>query len=311
MSGSGGGFPPYRYAPQRTEDDIDSIRQRTADVEYERSVSESLAEILRAYNQRDAQLTNDRLNEVKALIEDFLESSIDLRFGGSISKHTYNDGMSDVDSLMLLTESIFASESPQQLLQEFESLLKGALSTDVEVESGPLAITLTYEDGLKLQLLPAIRTTTGVRIADGEGMGWSNVIHPERFAEQLTQANQQLEGRLVPTIKLVKGAVENLGLGSELKGYHVEAMAIRAFENYTGEPNTKSMLQHFFDRASNLIKAPIQDSTGQSIYIDDHLGPSNSPQREQISHQIERIAQKMREADGIRSVADWMDCIGE
>lgn len=311
MCGSGGGFSPPRYTPRQLEDQVELIREHTANAEYDRTVCESLADLLRDYNQRDSQQINDRLNRVKDLIEDYLDSSIDLRFGGSVSKHTYVNGLSDVDSLMLLRENLFSDESPQEMLGEFERLLRGALPDNVKIESGQLAITLTYPDEMQLQLLPALRTATGVRIAASDGDGWSNVIHPDRFARQLTQVNQNLERRVVPTIKLAKGAIDNIAAATGLRSHHIEAIALKSFENYSGPTNPKSMLHHFFDRASSLVHSPIQDSTGQSVYVDDYLGPSNSPQRQRISESLGRIAHRMREADSLRSVSDWLDSIGE
>lgn len=311
MCGSGGGFPPFRGTPQDIEDQVEAAKNRTADADYERDVCDSLSQQLREYNQRDSQLINDRLAEVRELVEEYLDASIDLRFGGSVDKHTYVNGLSDVDSLMLLKEGLFAAESPQQMLQEFERLLRDTLDTSIKVERGQLAITLTYEDGTEAQLLPAIKTATGVRIASSDGGGWSNVIHPDRFAGQLTKINQDRGGRVVPTIKLAKGAIDSLGLGSQLRGHHVEVMAVRAFENYTGPLNSKAMLHHFFERASSLVRGPIQDSTGQSVYVDARLGPANSPQRQSLSDNLGRIAERMRDADASRSVSDWLDCLGE
>lgn len=311
MDDSGGGGGSYIFTPQNTEDQIDSANENTSDADYEAEVSENLADLLRDYNNRDAQEINDRLNEVTGLLEDYLDSSIDLLFGGSVSKYTFINGISDVDSLMRLKETIFASESPQELLQEFENLLNRTLDPSINVERGQLAITLTFQDGMQLQLLPALQTANGLRIAASEGDSWSNVIYPERFARQLTAVNQKLSGRVVPIIKLAKGAIENLELGSDLRGYHIEAMAVKAFQNYAGPINPKALLQHFFEHASGQINSPTQDSTGQSVYIDSQLGPSNSPQRQHLSQELGRIAQRMSEADSARSVGDWLDCIGE
>ena len=63
------------------------------------------------------------------------------------------------------------------------------------VRAGNLAVTVEYADGHELQVLPAIRTKSGYRIADPAHNKWSGVLHPERFAQKLTQVNQSKAGR--------------------------------------------------------------------------------------------------------------------
>lgn len=307
MGGSGGSLPTR--TSWQVESFIKTARDRTDASDYEAAVSERLRELLSEYNQRDVETINDRLEQIKEILKDYLESSVSLRFGGSVSKHTYIDGISDVDCLLLLKPSEFDVESPQQLLLEFEKVLRDVIGMQADVKRGPLAITLTYDDGLKVQLLPALPTSTGVRIPAAEGTGWSNVVRPERFANILTDVNQRLQGGVIPVIKLVKAAVSNLGLHPELEGYHIEALAVSIFQNYQGQLNPKAMVQHFFDQASNLVSTPIRDLTGQSIYVDDYLGSRGSTQRQQIAQALRVVSQSMAEADASHSKDDWLRSI--
>lgn len=306
MGGSGGGG----YAPrteQQTESSIQSARRATESADYEAAVSERLQDLLAAYNGRDPDTINDRLEQVKEILADYLESSVTLRFGGSVSKHTYVDGISDVDCLCFLNPSKFPADSPQQLLQEFEGLLRQAMGKRADVERGALSIKLTYRDGPELQILPALRTATGVRIPSAEEDAWSQVVHPQRFAQALTDLNQKLSGKLVPAIKLVKPAISKLD--PKFKGYHIEVLAERIFQEYRGDLTSKAMVQHFFDRASELVKTPIRDMTGQSVYVDDYLGRRNSAEREAIGGALRSIAERMKEADASHSVNDWLSSI--
>ena len=112
MGGSGGGG----YTPrteQQTESTIQSARRATEYADYEAAVSERLRDLLAAYNERDIDAINNRLEQVKDALADYMESSVFLRFGGSVSKHTYIDGISDVDCLCFLNRSKFAAASPQ------------------------------------------------------------------------------------------------------------------------------------------------------------------------------------------------------
>lgn len=304
MGGSGGSLP--RRTSRQIESFIDIARERTDASDYEAAVSERLHELLSEYNQRDVDTINDRLEQVKEILADYLESSISLRFGGSVSKHTYVDGISDVDCLLLLRPSEFSTESPQQLLQELERVLRDVLGVQADVKRGALAITLTYDDGMEVQLLPAVPTSAGVRIPTAEGTGWSNVIRPERFANRLTDVNQRLQGRVIPVIKLVKAAISNLGLHPKLEGYHIEALAVSILQNYQGRLNPKAMVQHFFDRASDLVRTPIRDLTEQSVYVDDYLGSQGSTERGQIAQALRGVSQRMAEADASHSEEDWL-----
>jgi len=306
MGGSGGGG----YAPrteQQTESSIQSARRATESADYEAAVSERLQDLLAAYNGRDPDTINDRIEQVKEILGDYLESSVTLRFGGSVSKHTYVDGISDVDCLCFLNPSKLSADSPQQLLQEFEGLLRQVLGKRADVERGALSIKLTYKDGPQLQILPALRTATGVRIPSAEEDTWSQVVHPQRFAQALTDLNQKLSGKVVPVIKLVKPAINNLD--PKMKGYHIEVLAERIFQEYRGDLTAKAMVQHFFDRASDLVKTPTGDMTGQSDYVDDYLGHRNSAEREAIGKDFRNVAQRMKEADARHSVDDWLSSI--
>ena len=49
---------------------------------------------------------------------------------------------------------------------------------NTQVWTGNLAVTVKYSDGHEIQLLPAIRTRNGYRIANPTRNEWSGVIHP-------------------------------------------------------------------------------------------------------------------------------------
>ena len=111
----------------------------------------------------------------------------------------------------------------------------------------------------------------------------------------------------MPVIKLVKPVMNNLE--TKMKGYHIEVLAERIFQEYRGNLNSKDMVQHFLDRAGELVKTPAKDMTGQSIYVDDYLGQRNSAAREAIGKSLRNIVQRMKQADNDRSVEDWLRSI--
>lgn len=315
MSGGGGynGYSSGHSTRQITEGkikaDTENALNNTEKAEFEAEVNEKLKGILSNYNERDTDLVNERLNEIRDILSNYLESSIDIRRAGSWSKHTYVDGVSDVDCLFILNSSAFTGESPNQLLDELEGHLQRKLQ-GATVERGNLSLKVTYATGPELQILPALKNEKGLRIPSGFNNEWSRIINPERFANTLTETNQKLNGNLIPVVKLVKGVVSGNGFTSNLKGYHIEALAVEIFQGYEGERTRKAMLEYFFTKAHDLVKKPMKEMSGQSQYIDDYLGNSGSSERESVSGELKNISEKMTSANKKLSADDWFKSIG-
>ena len=310
MCGSSGKFGPY--VPGQVDSQVQTSRRNTEEAEYDQEIGERLRDFSRDVNEpRDVATINERLAEIKQIIEEYIDDTIALRFGGSVSRRTYVEGLSDVDELVLLKPEQFSADDPQDLLREFETLLRRMLPATVLVERGDLAVTLKYaDDDLELQLLPALGTATGVRIASTEGDGWSSVIHPDRFARRLTQINQATGGRVVPLIKVVKPLVDQFPSEMRPRGHHIEALAMAAFESYDGSLTTKGMLEHFFEHAANRVRIPLRDQTGQSDYLDDYLGARNSDARQRLSNELDQISGRLQSANDDLSTQAWLDALG-
>ena len=158
-------------------------------------------------------------------------------------------------------------------------------------------MTINYSDGTEIQLLPAIRTSSGgIRIAEPGSTGWSNVVHPERFAEELSAANQASDGRVTPTIKLAKALADChiTRQDAKITGYHMEALAIDAFRNYGGSRDSGSMLIHLLTHSMTAVMRPIADTTGQSSHVDEYLGPVQSIRRKGASTHFGQMRGKVR-----------------
>jgi hypothetical protein len=65
------------------------------------------------------------------------------------------------------------------------------------------------------------------------------------------------------------------------------------------------MLPTFFERASKLVESPIRDRSGQSVHVDQYLGPEGSHARQAAGHILVRIAKRIRNADAAQSIAQW------
>lgn len=99
MGGSGGyGFGRERGAawqPSDLENSLQQTRQQAAEAE----VASVFADALSKINQIDTEALNRHKEEIlKALQSDFEDAS-DLRGGGSYTRHTYVNGLSDIDIL--------------------------------------------------------------------------------------------------------------------------------------------------------------------------------------------------------------------
>lgn len=311
--GSGGyanGFSRSQITEEKVESEIENALNNTKKIEFEADVNNRLNDMLSSYNDKDTELVNERLNEIKELMSDYLESSIDIRRAGSWKKHTYVDGISDVDCLFILNSSKFAAKSPQSLLYELQLLLQKQLGKNAEVDRGNLSLKITYRDGPDLQILPALESDKGVRIPSGDSDDWSKFIKPERFANKLTETNKKLNGSVIRVIKLAKGAMNEIGLKPNMKGYHIEALAVEIFQGYNGELTKKAMVEYFFLKAAEIVRKPIKEVSGQSQYVDDYLGDSGSTQRETVSSKLKGISDKMTKANKNFSADEWLGAIG-
>jgi hypothetical protein len=266
------------------------VRQQERDV----AVNEVLSEALRRFNDRDVELTRDRLGAIQEALGPLAVDVDRLLFGGSVAKHTYVDGLSDVDALVVIDA---ADASPDRLVERLRTSLAQRLTTgDVaDISAGRLAVTVRYRDGTEIQLLPAVERDGRTSIASENSRSWRQ-IRPHKFAEKLTQVNQANGQQVVPTIKLAKAALRNLPEAQQLSGYHVEAIAVDAFRSYDGRRDRASMLVHLIRHAQHAVLRPTGDITGQSVHIDQDLGPANSDARQNISVALGRMASRL--ADG-------------
>lgn len=308
MGGGGGGWS--RWAGAAGGGGGQAADNDAAAAAYEAAANGFLQALLSAYNNRDTETSRRHLDVLHQAIEQGIEGGTAMLFGGSVGKHTYVDGLSDIDVLLIVNDSSLSDTSPQGVLQYVETRLQERLP-HTAVKAGTLAVTITYGDGTEIQLLPALRTATGVRIARADASGWSNVVRPQEFARKLTEVNQTCGNKVVPVIKLLKGLQSRLPERSQLTGYHVESLAIEAFKNYSGRQTYKDMLAHFLQVAVARVQSPLADTTGQSLHVDDYLGVTGSADRLRVSKALERLTTKLAQADARTSLDMLRDLFGE
>ena len=101
MSGSAGGYIPKGVSPKQVSDRTREAEAQSQGEAFKTEVGEWLAGLLADYNSRDTDATQTALSEIVADIGGLIDGSIATLFGGSVSKRTYVDGVSDVDALVL------------------------------------------------------------------------------------------------------------------------------------------------------------------------------------------------------------------
>lgn len=307
MGGSGGGsYFRGRQDPDELARRVREAEDEAGRTEHEAAVARVMADALAQYNDRDAEGIRDALEDIKAELADEIEGTVDLVFGGSVARHTYVDGMSDVDALVLLSGIDPNETTPETVRSSFAERLRARYGRD-SVYEGTLAVTVRVGEH-EIQLLPAVRSGRAFQIANEDASGWST-IRPRAFARELTRLNSRLNGNLTPTIKLAKVVINALPEQRRLKSYHTENLAVRVFQEYNGSATPKAMLTHFFEHAGEAVRTRIQDRTGQSRYVDDYLGKSGSLARRIVADALDRIGRKMRNADGARSVEQWRQLV--
>ena len=235
---------------------------------------------------------------------------VQTKFGGSVQKGTYVTGLSDVDVLLIVNQSTLKNKPPSKVIKYVGDTIQRQLPKN-PVYKGKLAVTVNYADKTEIQILPAIRTTIGFRLAEPGSKKWSNVAHPERFADRLIKVNSARDGRVVPVIKFVKALSRCLITDSSIKisGYHMESLAMDAFKGYQGPLDSRSMLVHFLEHSMKAVKSPITDSTGQSKYVDEDLGSANSKLRKQASMFFGQMRDKVNSCK-TRGEFNDLFCIG-
>src|SRR4051812_29202634 len=99
MGGGGGGYSLDARELQKLREEAQARFDRA---ESESEINAFLAERLVAINERDFEAVDRHLDAVEDVLRDRIEEFDRLRFGGSVAKHTYVDGLSDIDSLVIL-----------------------------------------------------------------------------------------------------------------------------------------------------------------------------------------------------------------
>ena len=134
--------------------------------------------LLAQYKRRNTKAVSRHLKGVCDILRYEDDHVVQPKFGGSVQKSTYVTGLSDVDVLLIVNQSSLKNKPPSKVIAYVADTIQRRLPKN-PVSKGKLAVTVGYADKSEIQILPAIRTTDGFRIADPAGTKWSKVVHPD------------------------------------------------------------------------------------------------------------------------------------
>lgn len=259
----------------------------------------SINELLEGF-VKDMQISKEQLEMIRSNVEKILlelkKYDIDVEdisWEGSFSKKTYVEGLSDIDFIISLgtySESGFEYKENSKLALEKLKDIVSKRFPNTEVKVGNMAVTVTFSDGTELQFLPGFKYYEGYSIPDPKSNGWITTF-PKRFKDKLTDANQKLNGKFKPIIRLIKNLFDKNGI--ELSSYHIENLALSVLKDYKGPYTYSAMLLGFLNGAKVEIGGKLPDISEQSRYVDDYLGDAGSPTRKAYARKIKAIEAKL------------------
>lgn len=285
--GSGGGGNVAQVAKESTDEA--TVRSK---------VNDYLEQKLMETRPKDPEEVRRRVKEMVDVINDGLDGNVTHFDGGSASKDTFVEGISDYDIVVRLNDTELADRLPQDALKQVaEKLAKKYGPENVKV--GVMAVTVTDpKTSREYQAVPAVSAGKGkMKFPEPGKNKWGKVAQPNKFARELARADRRENGRVKDAIRMFKLMQEKrLYKEERLKGYHIEAIAYMAFQNPGKANDHRTALEYMTRAAANIVRRPIKDSTGQSRHVDDYLGARDSSERTKASHALTHLADKMKEA---------------
>lgn len=175
---------------KKMQAEIREAEEKTTNEEFEVEVSAEINTLLADYNKRDPNAIKSHIDTIIEAIQKEIDGTCNIAFGGSYQKHTYVDGISDIDLLVLLNNSELINKSPNEVLEYFRTMLKKRFPKN-KIDVGKIAITVHFADGNIIQLLPAVKSGDEFKISNSSGDKWSK-IKPRNFTKKLTETNKKI-----------------------------------------------------------------------------------------------------------------------
>lgn len=299
MGGSGGSG--WSNRPPKDLDKLITAAEGETGEKYQKTQVENfLNEKLEDFNDHDYEKLNQHREQIERKLQSEFENFEALLYGGSHSRYTDVNKLSDIDILAVLGDTSQIEESSNVAINNLVTLLRDRFP-ESNIQRGKMAATIRFSDGIEIQVLPAYRDGDGFYIPNPADSRWVRTC-PTRVANQLTGLNQQLSGKVVPVIKLAKAICYAKGI--EIKSYHLENIALQAFSVYTGQKTQSQMLKHLFNQAKTLVLLPMSDPCGQSADITSNL---TSNERTKLAKGFSKLENSIETAMTSSSLEPWND----
>lgn len=260
------------------------------------SVNDVLDDAAKNSRERDAKSQMQHRNDAETAINSNIEGHVDIEYGGSVSKATYVDGVSDLDCRVYINHSSLASKSPDEIKRYIAKQLKSK-DPRSSVKIGRMGVTVKYHDGTEMQFIPAVRTRYGYQLPNGNR--WSKVIYEERFKRDFSRTNKKCGGQLYHLVTVLKNKNNQNPSSQKLSGHHIEAMANNIFKHYPkSAPRTLgAMMDYYYRYAPRQVVHRTRDKTGQSSFVDkEKLGGPASKNRQAVARHMGRVRKILQQA---------------
>ncbi len=242
-------------------------------------------------------ISNININRLKIIYLDLCKLEIKLTpkyllksykfiISGSLLKETYIDGISDIDILIPINESIYSNYSPNEII---ESLFNYELDTDFEkyfISANKNALRLRFKN-LWIELVPVRISDSNLLFPNKNGKYWKE-IHPNKVTYKIKELEKQSKHMISLTIRIVKVILLRLFRLYEINSYIIEFIIIE-FISYKKEDDLLELILVSLKLIRDRILYPISDVTRQYKYIDQNLGVALSDERKRLSVKIDKI----------------------
>jgi len=274
-------------------------------------------------------------NAIRDWIEDY-DSTIKTKLIGSLQRKTRiqprpNKDSFDIDILVILGNfNRWVSSggiSPGDVLDKVEDIVsQNETYKRMGPETDNPTIIVEYSDNIKVELVPAYLDQVGYA-PDGTptlpvGRGywvpkndmWAMADY-DYDADYVSKKNEESDGWLIPTIKMLKSAKRYLF--SIMQSYHLEVIAanilpdiVSYYKSQGYQISYPSLIFSFFAIAKDKIKFPkIQGS--KSPYADSYLNDSQKNELARIFSEMSNYCQSIVQLDGREAIEGWKRLFGD
>lgn len=191
---------------------------------------------------------------------------------GSYGKHTNIRPPRDVDVLFIMPPEKFeqyndnSSNSQSQLLQDVKKILSEKYSTTDKIKGWGKVVLVQFADGChNVELLPAWQNNNKFIIPNSEDNGSWEDFDPKNEIEQIKEANNANNKKVIPVIRMIKKWAEKCTVN--IKSCLIEEYILRFFSQSNSDNNYSILLRDAFDFLQKAITDDNIKSHLQTAYI--------------------------------------------